>query len=517
MIQPRTALVALLACAPPAIAWAGDQSAVNVSVTDTLVSEVHTDNRNGDPDDDNYGIIFNRLNLTGNAGDLTGTLRLDTTKFIDAPTDEYEDDLRLERITLQYRFGDWQITGGDFFRQLGRGIVLSIRKQNEAGVDLSIRGGEISFEGEAHRVSLFGGEVNPTNLDPVSQKFVEDPRDALAGGHYEYSGLDFMQVGLHGLATIPKESLLPEETDYTLSGGLFAEFPDVTDWLSLYLEADVQQRVLGGSENLGKAFYAVADLTLGDFVVLLEGMWLDAFEQKGSRNSALKNRFDYNQPPTLERVDQEVLNSRDVLGGRLRIERLIESVDLLLYVNGLYRITDIGTGAELWQFHGYGGFEQVFDRGASRLHLSAGYRTEVGDGDLDPDVFSPDFDSPVKTMIHAELDYLHSLGGGASLHVVSSNEFRGLADADYARGSTIFGVELAGVGGVSLEFGYDTQDPSPDVRKYFLAGILSLEVVEGLTLRGIGGTQRGGIKCIAGVCRDYPEFAGGRLEIIARL
>ncbi len=509
---PGLALVGTLCIATTA--FAGD---TRVSVTDTLVTEVRTNNRNGDATDDDYQIIVNRLNLTGNAGDLTGTLRLDTTKFFNAPTEEYEDDLRLERMTLQYRLGDWKLTGGDFFRQLGRGIVLSIRKVNEAGVDLSIRGGEVSYEGDAHRVSLFGGEVNPANLDPISQKFVEDPHDIVAGGHYEYAGLDFMQVGLHALAAIPNESLLDDETDYSISGGVYGELPDVTEWLSVYLEADFQHRVLGGSENLGKAFYGQFDLTFGSLVFLLEGMWLDAFEQRGSRNSALQSRFAYNQPPTLERVDQEVLNNRDVLGGRLRIEYFVEDLELLFYGNGLYRITDIGTGAELWQMHGYAGFELSFDGGASRLNMSAGYRAEVGDSDPDPDAFSPDFDEPVKDMIHFEADYSHALGGGASFHLVSNNELRTLESNGYERGSTIFGIELAGVGGASIELGYDTQDPSEDVRKFFLAGILSAEVLEGLTVRAIGGTQRGGIKCIAGVCRDYPEFAGGRLEIIARL
>jgi hypothetical protein len=30
------------------------------------------------------------------------------------------------------------------------------------------------------------------------------------------------------------------------------------------------------------------------------------------------------------------------------------------------------------------------------------------------------------------------------------------------------------------------------------------------------GTQRGGLKCIAGVCREFPSFAGARLEVIGR-
>ena len=32
----------------------------------------------------------------------------------------------------------------------------------------------------------------------------------------------------------------------------------------------------------------------------------------------------------------------------------------------------------------------------------------------------------------------------------------------------------------------------------------------------VGGT-RGGLKCISGVCRDFPAFTGGRLEVVVRL
>ena len=28
------------------------------------------------------------------------------------------------------------------------------------------------------------------------------------------------------------------------------------------------------------------------------------------------------------------------------------------------------------------------------------------------------------------------------------------------------------------------------------------------------GTQRGGLKCVGGICRIYPSFAGYRLEIL---
>ena len=56
-----------------------------------------------------------------------------------------------------------------------------------------------------------------------------------------------------------------------------------------------------------------------------------------------------------------------------------------------------------------------------------------------------------------------------------------------------------------------------DVRNLFYAGIVAWDITDQLELTATVGTQRGGIKCISGVCRDYPAFAGGRLEIVGRL
>jgi hypothetical protein len=45
---------------------------------------------------------------------------------------------------------------------------------------------------------------------------------------------------------------------------------------------------------------------------------------------------------------------------------------------------------------------------------------------------------------------------------------------------------------------------------------LAWEPTDAITLRSTVGSQRGGLKCVAGVCRDFPEFSGARLEIVGR-
>ncbi|MBN1946034.1 MAG: hypothetical protein JW797_10180 [Bradymonadales bacterium] len=494
--------LAILLCSAMA---AGQQGATNLAVTDTATGEYRGDNANGVEEDDEYGVLINRFNLQGNAGEISTGLRVDTTYFFSTPGDAYQDDIaRLERLTAIFRPSDWTILAGDYFLQLGRGIALSLRKVDEMGLDVAIRGGQLQYSGRDHRAMLFAGLTNPANMDAISQTFVEDADDLLAGLSYEFRGLSFANIELFGVYLEPEERVLEEERDYTVSGGLSWNMPTLADWLAIYLEGDVQHRSLAGLGEQGYAGYLTADLTFQDTLLLIEGLYLDRFEQRGSRNTALGVRYDYNQAPTLERIDQEVIENRDVIGGHLRIEQYLPTVELTLYLDGMIRVNHPGEASELRQIHGFGGFELTYQQGASRLAASGGWRDESQDT------------GQVKSMIHAELDYLQSLTRRWSLHLTSSNEFRTLTGERFERGTTLAGFERAGLGAVTFEFGYDTQNRSEGVRNFFYAGILTWQIAERFRLRALGGTQRGGIKCIAGVCRDFPEFAGARLELVSR-
>lgn len=476
-----------------------------ISGTNTLAVEYRTDNENGIPDDDRYAVAIDRLNLSTAFDDLSLSLRTDAVWFGDPPTPDHRGDVRLERITGTWDLGALQLTAGDYFRQLGRGIVLSLRKVDEVGLDLAIRGGQVEYRGDVVGASLFSGVVNPANLDLVSQRFIEDPEDLLGGGSFELFALEPLAIGAIALYAQPRERLLETERDWSLSAGAWLEAPELVEGLTLYLEADVQERRLAGASQQGLAAYASVDLAAGGFLFLLEGLFLDDFEQKGSRNSALNTRFDYNQPPTLERIDQEIINNRDAAGGRLRVERGFEDGEWIVYANAMIKVSDPGAANALLQLHGYTGFEHWFEGRSSKLFASGGYRDERQDGDR------------VKSMIHAEAELVKVIGGAWAIHLTANEELRTLVDRRYARGSVIAAVEQSGLGTLGVELGHDTQDPSAEVRKVFVAGILAVDLSDEARLRAVVGTQRGGIKCIAGVCRDFPEFAGGRAELVLRL
>jgi len=484
-------------------AQAGD---AHVSVTNTFSAEAHVDNANGQGDDDDYTILFDRLNLVGGAGDLGASARLDLVSFFDKPSAAYRSDVRLERASVQLPLGELLLTAGDSYQQLGRGIVLSMRKADEVSLDIALRGAAARYRGARQEARWFAGVANAVNLDPVSQKHIEDADDFLAGSAYELRPVDWLALGAHALYAQPEERLLEHSLDRSYSAGLYAELPDLFGLVSLYAEVDAQQRLLAGEPGMGSGGTLSADFRADDTGLLLEGLFLEEFEQRGSRNSALQSRFDYNRPPTLERLQEEVLNNRDVVGGRLRVEHYLAPLDLLLFVNAMIRLNERDAPSELRQGHAYGGAEWYFQSGASRLAASGGYRDEQQTNGRTH-----------KTMVHAEGEYLQALGEGLSLHLSTLNELRSLNDADYVRGSSFAGLEWSYWGSLTFELGYDNQNPVPEVRKFFFAGVLSVEVIEEVKLRATAGTRRGGIKCIAGVCREFPPFAGVAGELVARL
>lgn len=492
-----------------------DEPSMNVGVVNTLSAEAWSDNGNRKSDDDDFGLFLNRLNLSGTTPSVTVNGRLDGIVFAETPTGTpYRDELRVQRLSAEVRLGDLALTVGDSYVQLGRGILLSLRKVDEVGLDVALRGAEVRWSPEGHSFLGFAGVVDSTNLDVVLMQPVDDTGDVIAGGRWELGAVDGLTLGVHGLYVQPADRLL-DTLDSTLSGGLTVDLPELVEGLSLYSELAVQNRALAGQSELGTALYLTADYSNGDLGVLFEGLRLSDLEQRGSRNSLLGDRFEYNLPPTLERFDQEVQASRNVTGGRLRAELAWLDAALTTHVNGLVRVNDAGETSEVVQLHGYVGAELRFDERTSKLSASTGYRSEANDA------------ARVKSMLHFDVDLVKALGTEWSLHVTSTNELRTLytvdatagtpAGYDYLRGSTFLGADWTGHGSLTFELGYDDQDPSDEVRSLFLAGILGARFGESVTLRATAGTQRGGLKCVAGDCRLMPPFAGVKTELVVRL
>lgn len=481
-------------------------SAQSLRVTNTTLLEYRGDNENGIETDDEYGVGLNKLYLDGHVGDTSGHLQLDGVYFTTSPdatflppgqSTGYVSELRLERFRLQHDFEEVTLLAGDNYLQLGRGIALSLRKVDELGLDQAVRGGTVLWHGDVARLQAFAGITNIANLDGVTQRHLEDPDDTLVGASATFH-LGPADLSVHGLYLQPRVPTLPElGDDFTTLGGAFVDLP-LSHRLSLYAEGALEQYRIAGRDETGSAAYASADMDLEIVSLLVEGLWLDQFQVEGSHDEELQQPNTYNQPPTLERFDQEVLDNKNVRGVRAKVSRPLLDGNLVLYVSGMLR--QFGPEeASVDALHGYGGFELTYGS-SSRWFASSGYREEVQDG------------LAIKTILHGESDWVQELGGGYSFQLTVGHESRTQDDRPYIRGTTLVGLDRTNLGSLMLEVGYDTLNPNH--RELFFAGIFAWRTYDWLTARAIVGSQRGGLKCIGGVCRDFPAFSGARLEAV---
>ena len=218
-------------------------SGAGVMVTNTLETEYHHDNKNDKTEDDHFGAIKDRLNIVGSAGDISTWARFDMSTFIDQPSTKYQPKLLPERLSIKYKLGNWAFTAGDYYTQIGRGIALSLRKADEVATDITLRGGQIEYSSKMQMLKVFGGWVNTSNLDPVTMQYVANADDKIGGLLYEFRGLDAFNAAVFGVATEREYRLLTtERPDASQTGGFYIDAPQITDWLSFYLEGDIQHK-----------------------------------------------------------------------------------------------------------------------------------------------------------------------------------------------------------------------------------------------------------------------------------
>ena len=87
-------------------------------------------------------MVLERFRIRSSSDDLTAGARLDTLLFFGKKGARVSE-ARLERLYLTSKRDGLKITVGDFYKQMGRGIVLALRKVDEVGFDVVLRGGEV--------------------------------------------------------------------------------------------------------------------------------------------------------------------------------------------------------------------------------------------------------------------------------------------------------------------------------------------------------------------------------------
>lgn len=569
------ALASALAAAVPAHALELtriEEQPLRLDVTATTLGIWHVDNRNRFPYDDNYGELTNRINLNLGWGPLLGGLRIDTATYFNVPQADvlarqhadpedplsyfdlrdqfaerllvrYQDSYYLGKGFLTYSTPKLELTAGDSYVSFGRGLVLSMRKQDELAVDTTLFGGKAVGRIAGFTFTGVGGWVNPVRIDEATGQSLANPaasaadiaagregrpvfaRDRVYGLRAEYMNRGWGGA-LHGVRMERPDTLGerfgPRGADaINMAGGSFsAPLPTIG---TAYVEGALQQYAGQETEGQGYALYGSLSGAIGRFSGLLELQHYRDFETLAAsvdrRRAEAFQFLRYSAPPTTEPVTTDTrfgFFDRCVTGGRARIDSRITDTVLV-----------------------YGAFGQWATWGERtslcRDDPETEQRNDVSDGSVGLDLRFDQARSRAIASGGARFDHNHENGslhyrewrGELKVAKVISGPFSAEVDGRYRRryweienlqqpwDELDLYVSFKWAPWLQVGGGFEYTGQQGRQPTYFNANVLYRYTPES-QLKLIAGQQRGALKCVSGVCREFPAFEGVRLEWIQR-
>ncbi len=488
--------------------------------------------------------LRNRLNLRLRTGEWTFGLRIDAAWFPNPPSSQYGSDIRPEEMFVTYRDDTWTVTAGDDYLTIGRGLALSLRKFDEVGFATNLRGAHARYRQDHLQFRLGAGFTNVVNVDSVEEKLVPDPNDLIFLARLETDLLDPLTLGLHVVDIERRHSdvrlaltdpLFGDGDDDRIQGrrfertiitGLSAEL--ALDGVGIeaelgYLDNQETRQALAGDVDAGEpglALYVGANATFGRWTLLLEGKHYDHWRVDSSLHpdtadaQGVTQFFPYVTPPSLERIDQRVVNNTDVSGVHLRVDHAFAPSEkgnrhILFWSNAFF--VDAPAEHE-WTLHSYVGWELNAASG-DRLLLQAGYRREEA-----PDAGLAGI---VRlSMAHIDMDWFKTLAKGVDLQLHWTHEFRDknigadeLAE-NYNEGTFYLSVNLPPAWSITGQVEYLTD--AATTHPTFPGMFVQWKPDSASFVRLFVGRSKGGLKCSGGVCRVFPDFEGVKLETTLR-
>ncbi|MFO8071934.1 MAG: DUF6029 family protein [Polyangia bacterium] len=550
---------------------------VSIRGTETFISQYVGDNgsvnENAYGDDDEYWTFRNLLYFQAGNRHFDSSIRLDLTLFHEPPlrvspehfapggegytTLRYDNDIRVERISTTAHLGDVHVTAGDFYVSFGRGIALSLIKMDDVGVDNALRGARVEYHvPRRFRLVAVGGVVNSLNVDPLTHQLQrDDPLDRIAGARAEWEIMDAASLGVHGVFISPRfdsESQVAPERIYVdqapgigaFSGGASAELH--AGGAHLYLEGDAQShdnyRPPEGQEDVhaesGYAAFGEFSYDLAPFMIRAEGIfyrrWLMEGGYRGSSTSIGQAQpLPYHHMPTLEPIWMVIKSFGNAFGGRLGGDlyladsdtQLKATVASLKYLGGVLPQGEWDDHPPTAVVHPTLELRQGFAESGITLGADGGFRWETTD---EPEVAGHDNGH----LWHVQTDVSVPITGPHSIEVklqLRRHELSVTEGIDYWITLTSLAYDLSGLFGITLVHEHSDQTAGavprlggwalPFPRQHYFWTMLSLHPphpLDDLTARLVAGSQRGGIKCAGGVCRNYPDSVGARLEAVYR-
>lgn len=639
LISARLRRRALLLLSLATITWSAraravdlpvvDGAPVRLDVTETSIVAQHFNAREGeDPKDNGYGQWINRVNAAVAWKRWTVGVRLDSSLYWLRPADRdprslypndtndqlkgdinnvdndntsrFRNSIYPAKIWATYQSKNIEATVGDAYVQFGRGLILSMRKIDDLGIDNTLRGGKFTYSNDPFGFTVVAGLANPSRVDEASGRALflpsslgADPvtgrpastvgpqplfgSDRIIGAEIEAGRGSPIVLSTHvvrmtrcapysydaqgrvndGALDSPIGSCNPQDTQIWLSsmaaqpGPVIAAsevdmasqsltIPSIFKHGQIYIEAATQRRHHDDAPDdpnaNGNALYGSFSGSVGPVTNTLEiksyrNFYPLAGAVDGTRASAFSNIV-YSTPPTAELLTQDNeygFFNACVDGGRLRTDVRV-SDGLLVYGQGEYFHTksEQGNGGcnekgntvtsaqnpdsahdNVWD--GLSGIEWSFDADRSHVLASTGVRDDHKvDG------------TPYYRELHAEYTVTKRISGPYSVEITgqhrlryedSANTRQGEGNVPWHEGQNYTALQIAPKWVLAQGIEYTTKVGLPT---YYFNGSLLYRFTEKSNLKILVGQQRGGLKCVSGVCRVFPAFEGARAELTLR-
>lgn len=578
----------------------------NVQITETSIVAKRFEARDReDPLNQGYASWLNRLNLQLDYKRITVTTRLDSALYLDRPEDRsyalpndkrdaifdgasrYRDSLYPAKLWVTYKGDRVSVTVGDTYVQFGRGLVLSMRRIDELGIDTTIRGGKVVVQEDPFALTLVGGLANPARVDDATGRALFLPKDvpgepllraplfgsdrivgaALQSGRglpittsthvmhlsrcapYRYDAggrvidgeLDRPVGTCAPGATEQWQATLPlgiARSGEVTNAGQSVEVPSLWGHGSLYLEGAVQKTEPGTvllDRTEGNALYGS--------LVTSGGPLTNTFEVKSYRNfypvqasvntnkAAAFSNVAYSAPPTAEDITQDSMfgsYNACVDGGRNRLDTNLSS-SLLVWGSYGYFVTKSEAPGGICDEKGRSladdkagtrhtvtdltpGLQYRWDKNKSLAVVTFTLRNDVNDRNeryYRERSFTYDINKHLGGAFTLEVQGRHRVRDQLGENILDG-DLRGRA---WVQGEHQNGIKISPKWVLAQGVEYTSLSGQPF---WYFNGNLAYRFTPESNLRIFGGQNRGGLKCVSGVCRFFPPFSGVRAELTLR-
>jgi hypothetical protein len=466
---------------------AGGDGVFRFSGTDHLIIDGRKD-----PDDNaspNTNQVMHETSLSGQLYnysfniDFTDRVGLDNySSYVNAP-------FTLEKSSAKWEYHDWELSLGDSHQEIGRGIALSLYRDDVFGIDNTLLGGTARFHPSSIDAEIFAGKIHsilsPVAINPVDSTLLT--RNVwIAGGTIAVDLSKETKVGLHyfGAAEIPND---PQKIDavWHTAGAIFSR-DNVLEGVDFYAESNVllsQSIFNGNSTALPTGFGSYGAL------VWSPSPWKVKWEVKDYRN----DNFEFRRPPTLEEDIIQTLDIVDVTGSRWMAERRWGE-HTTVAASFLY-----GYDRELQGSINHGVVGIKF-RAPFNVDVEArtGYRWVPGQ----------------ENMIHGTLKAHMPTFTGQSVEVSALIQYynQRLNFTPTPDDRHVFGLAYNFSEKFSTNLGYEYVPTNSDSLGQSFLNIGGTFKTGALVARVFAGQTSGGTVCSGGVCRVVPPFTGALAE-----